>query len=223
MAVGVAGTCAPTPINQTFAGLKGAVADSMGFGGDSKVLGVAGSGINNAVRYLDHRLWSWLLTSQSITLATDTDEYTLTGNFKAPRSNELQNSAGAPKSRLGWEDPKTFSSIWTDRSISGAPRAYTVFNMHEDCLLTLNVPSSSTFVTEFPTLLLRYYKRLQTYAADGSSQTIPPEVELFLELYARWLTAAVVRPGLITTYERAWQRQETALLRSESHSQVRDF
>jgi hypothetical protein len=227
MAVGVPASTAPTPANQTFAALKGAVAASVGFAGDPQVEGIAGSGINNAVRYLSTAgpggLWSWLLTTDSITLALDTANYDLNNDFKAPRTAELLDSSGNAKSRLVWDDPKSFGNIWLDRSVSGSPSVYTVFNFHDTSQLSLNVPVSQAFLDSYSTINLRYYKRLQTYNGDGATQTIPAEVELFLEMYARWEISVLMRPRQADDYRAMWRNYEIALRRSESHLQVKDF
>jgi len=223
MAVGVASSTSPTPPAQSWDALRSKVANAVGFGGDPEVLGLAGEGINNGARYLNSRMWSWLLTTEDLTFVADQADYTLAANFHAPRSAELLDSSGNAKSRLYWEDPKTFSDLFLDRSVSGEPRVYTVFSFYDNGKLTLSSPASTAFLTKYPTLRLRYYKHLQTYSSGGSSMKIPPESELFLEMYAKWEVSATLRPQLTGTYERMWRSQEVAMLRAESHRFVKDF
>jgi len=223
MAVGVGSSVTVTPPSQTWGGLKGKIANAVGFGGDTKVLGLAGEGVNNATRYLNTRLWSWLLVSEDLTLVADQADYSLSSNFNVPRNSELLDSSSKPKSRIVWQDPKTFGNEWVDRSVSGDPRAYTIFNIHDTGKVSLNVPPSAAYVAKYPTLRLHYYKRLQAYTSDAEAMKIPAEVELFLEMYAKWEISAIIRPQLTGVYERMWRSYETALLRAESHKQVKDF
>jgi len=223
MAVGVKGSVIVTPPNQTWAMLNGKIANAVGFGGDSKVLGLAGEGVNNATRYLNTRLWSWLLVSEDLTFIADQADYQLANDFNAPRNNELLDSSSKPKSRLVWQDPKTFGNEWVDRSVSGDPRAYTIFNIHDTGTVTLNVPPSAAYIAKYPTLRLRYYRRMQIYTSKAGIMKIPVEVEPFLEMYAKWEISAIIRPQLTNVYERMWRSYETALLRAESHKQVKDF
>jgi len=226
MASGVPASGVTEPSNSTFNQLKSRVAASVGMGGQQRALDLAGDGINNGIRRVNSKLWSWLLTTADITTVADQANYneddSVPGDFKAPRSMLLLDSSSNESSRLVWLLPKDFDNLWLDRRNSGEPRTYTVHNIHDNRTLSLSAAPTAKWVAAYPTMRLRYYKRLGLYSGNETTQ-IPVEAELMIEYFARAEVASVVRPGALSRYESMWRDQERELRSAEMRWQVGDF
>lgn len=186
MAVAVPGA-APTPPHETFSSLKRSVVDIVQGADDVELLALAGRALNNAVRKLNTHNWNWSLRQQTITFVVDDADYNLNPDWKAPRKFQLNNSSAVRRSWLDWEPPKLFLDRRYDATQSGQPESYTVINPSNALLVLLNIPPSSSWVTDFPTGTLQYYSRVNTYSQDDDVLDIgPSELDLFVLWYARW-------------------------------------
>jgi hypothetical protein len=224
MATSVSASVAPVPANQTFAALKSSVLRSVGMADQGAADPLAAQAINNAVRQLNTRNWSWMAGSETVTFVADTDEYTLTTkSFKSPMAFELLNSSSKVNGRMKFMEPHEFMDTYQVREASLNPGVYTVFNFHNDCKITLSSPPNASFVTNHPTGKIRMYKRLLGYKGAADSMTIPSEVELFIEYFARYEVALLVKPSLAVLNERMWRNTELAMMRSDADQITADF
>jgi hypothetical protein len=226
MGSGLPASSVTSPTNSGLNALKERVADSVGMGGEDRALQLAESGINNAIRRLNGRLWSWATTTADITTVASQGDYTATDgvptDYKGPRSLMLLDSSSQEVRRLVWVDPKIFEAEYQDRSADGTPLAYTIKNIHDNLTLYLSTLASASWVASNPTMRLRYYKRLGYYAGNGSLQ-IPSEAELMIEYFARAEIASVVRPGSAHRLDAIWREQEVELKRAEVRDSLGDY
>src|SRR6185503_4793287 len=86
MPIVVGGGAAQSPGLTTFSSLKNKVARYVQMPDDDEGLEIAGQEINDAIRELNTRTWYWALTSETLTLVADTQDYALSSNFKAARN-----------------------------------------------------------------------------------------------------------------------------------------
>lgn len=157
---------------------------------DADVATIAKEGINEGFLRLNTRKWTWARISEDLTLVTGTQEYAIGGTFKAVRSCETLNAAGEVNGQLGFVDPKNFEDVFPNRSVSGSPSAYTIFNEFDNGKLTLSCPASAGYVAVYKKLRLRYWRRTNTLTGDSSLSTCPSECEPFLVWTARAVVAA---------------------------------
>lgn len=162
---------------------------------NSEALSVAVDGIVDSIRKLNTSIWQFNLTYQDITLAAGTKEYTLAAAFRAPRHCELLNASNVPVSRLHWQDPKTFNIGFEDRSASGDPNYYTVFNIHDTGYLDFDCPPTSGFVGSYPTARIRYYASLQYLTNDSDTIGGPSELEGYIVWHAKGYISSIYDPG----------------------------
>jgi hypothetical protein len=73
--------------------------------------------------------------------------------------------------------------------VDGSPSIYTVRNFTNSQQLTLNIAPDSGFTGQWPTLRLRYFRRIPTLVDDADCPNCPSEVELFIIWAARYAVA----------------------------------
>ena len=185
-------TTSPTPATMTRSAMVSEVTNYVLLPEDGEAQARAVEGLNDAIRYLNMRNWNWSLTRHDITLVADTAEYGLAASFKGPRAAELLDSSSNAKDRLGWFLPRTFIDAYHDRSTSGTPDGYTVFDEQARGKVTLSCPCSSGFVSSYPTLRLWYFARLAYLTTDGDQAIeAPSEVCGFILWHAKMLIASI--------------------------------
>jgi hypothetical protein len=178
MAITPGNQTSQTPANQAFSVMKTEVARYVKAPNSTEILGVAGDGINDAVRRLNGRIWEWNFTSEEITLVGDQKEYDVNDTIKLPRHLELLNSSDvASGGRILYMAPKEFLVRFTDRTGSGEPRLNTVLNPRNYGQLTFNQAPSSSWVAKNPKARHWYYRYLQTLSAAGDTLAVPNDVE----------------------------------------------
>lgn len=224
MPVVVGGTQA-VPGCQDFATLKDRVARYVRAPDDAEVRTSIGYEINDAIRELNTRNWLWAITSSDITLTASTADYTIPTDFRAPRILERLNTLSQRDGRIPWIEPKTFMDRTPSSTVDGSPSLYTVRNFTNSQQLTLDVAPDSGFVGQWPTLRLRYYRRLPTLTNDSDCLDCPSEVELFIVWAARYAaalqmdtTAYRIQPALAEK-KAIWAR----LTASDTESEVGDW
>jgi len=158
---------------------------------DAEARRIAGDGLNEAIRELDARRWSWMETSHDITLSASTATYAVPANYKDTIWVEFLDSGGSRRGWLDYQDPITFLSDRKDDTSDGTPEICSVVNSYDSAVLTLDVPVSSSFASTYPTLRHYYWARVQIMVADSDTVNVPTEVESFILWKAKAYMAAV--------------------------------
>lgn len=228
MPEGSSGTFSQSPAAQLFSTLYGRVQNYVKGAGYSDVQTIAKEGINDAIKLLNTRLWSWARVKTDITLVAGESgrEYALNGAFKAPRSAELVDSGSKINGTLFWIDPKTFDELLPDRTARSDPARYTIFNVFDNGFLTLDGAPSTAFIAAHPTLRLRFYRRTNLLSSDADTVTsigVPTEFEPFLVWHARMVVAAHWDEDKFEKAERMAERWWQALKRDDGRVETSDW
>lgn len=212
-----------TPATRSFSRLQKEVAFYVAAPDDPEALELAGLGINDAVRQLNMRNWTWALDYDDLYTVAGTGDYPLSSGFRAPRHMELLDTNGLPSSSLAWYDPKTFMSKFASRTDTGDPCAYTVVNAADLGSFTLNCAPSAAWVDKYPVCRLRYYRRMEFLVLPTDTITAPSDVESFVTWHAKMTVAASMSPDRVGLAESQARRAWQMLLRDEMESQVSDW
>lgn len=164
---------------------------------DSTLAGAMTDWINDGLNKLrTEERWPWLLVTENVTLVAGTASYVLTTTTaKKIRHVHLLDSSNNEKSLLNYLDPKSFMDMYPDRSQSGSPCHYTVFNLNADGTIDLSVPPDAGFIASYPKLKVRILKRMGQFFSTSLTDTIttlgggPIELESFLSWHAKALGA----------------------------------
>lgn len=186
----VAGTYTQSPAGTAFSTLYARAQNYIQGPQDANVAAIAKEGINEGIYRLNTRKWNWARISADIALVTGTQEYALGATFKAPRACQLLNPAGEVAGLLPWIDPKELDAFFPDRSASGSPEAYTIFNIFDNGKFTLARPPAAGFIASYAKVRLRYWRRTAVLSADADLFSGPSEFEPFLVWTARAVVAA---------------------------------
>ncbi len=197
---------APTPGTKPFSTIKREIARYVLRDESADALTAAGEAANNGVRFLNLQEWRWGLSYQDITFVVGQADYNLDTQFDKPRSFSLMNSSDQPYGRLEFVNPKTFEENWPYSTENGHPHYYTVFNDHENGLVTLNHAPSQSWVDQTPTGRLRFFRRLSLYAEDDNRLDGPTEAELFVIWYGRFDLANTYAPEKAAAAEKQFNR-----------------
>src|SRR3990172_4815255 len=184
------GTFTQAPAAIAFSTLYARVQNYVLAPSDTDVATIAKEGINEAISRLNTRRWNWARHHADITLVAGTQEYALSATFKGPRAAELLDSTGEVVSRLEFLDPKELDYLYPDRHSQGYPSHYTIFNEFANGMLTLSATPSSGFVTQYPKVRVRFFRRIPYLSADADLFYGPTEAETYLVWYARANVAA---------------------------------
>src|SRR3989304_581628 len=141
MAEATTGTFTQTPAALAFSPVYARVQNYIYSPSDADAATIAKEGINDAIKRLNTRRWTWLRTHADITsVAGETGrEYTIQANFKSPRHMELLDSSSRIVGALEYMDPKNFDFVFPDRT-SASISHHTVFNVFANAMLTLSGP-----------------------------------------------------------------------------------
>lgn len=223
MAVVVSGSFSPSPAARACSDLKADVARYVGATNAARALAEAENCIGTAVAKLNTKLWNWAIVYQDITLVAGTSDYDLAAPFKAPRKAELLNGSGTPLSRLTYLDPHSFSDEYYDRNTQGSPQVYTVENPHEYGQVNLSSPPHSSFVSQYPTLRLRYYQKVQPCSGSVTSLDIPHETAEWVSWYAKSLLAAARDPQKFSVADQTQRDLWRGLISSKVADELSDW
>lgn len=190
---------------------------------DTNQVTVAKEGINEGILRLNTVDWWWSRIALDVTLVAGTQEYALGTTFRKPRACETLNTAGEVNGQLGWVDPKEFEAVYYDRSTTGSPSAYTIFNEFVNGMVTLSCPPSSGFIAVYPKLRLRYYRRTAVLSGDSDLLAAPTEVEPFLTWLARATLAAHWAPEKVAFAETRAEKLWSLLRRENTTHELGDF
>lgn len=213
MGIGVGTSSAQTPLNRNFGGMKKYVAAYVQGAQLTSVLADAGAAINGAVDFVNMNRWKFLHKSDTITLTADTASYTTPADLKRPLKLYRLNGSSERQGQIDFREQDVFFDELHAQTGSGFPTYYTIPSAGVRTLLLDRAPSSD-FVTQYPTLELRYYARLQNFSDDGDTigdLNAPPELWSFLAWYARWDLASVRAPRQADAAERHWKTMFTRL------------
>jgi hypothetical protein len=209
MAITPGNQTSQTPANQQFSALQTEVARFVKAPNSTEILGVAGDGINDAVRRMNSRIWEFNLTSEEITLVADQKEYDVDDTLKLPRHVEFLNSSTVAVGRIFYIPPKDFLIRFADRTGSGEPRYYTVLNPRNYGQMTFNIAPSSSWISTYPKVRHWFYRYIQTLTNATDTLAIPNDAERVIlwgakqyvaELYGNDSQVAMA----VRNYREAW-------------------
>lgn len=194
---------APTPAVRALSALQAEIGNYILAPDDTTLKATFVDYLNDGLDRLSTReRWPWLLTSENITLVADTASYELvTPTAKKIRHVHLLITGDKERGLLPFRDPKTFMLDFPDRSVSGDPECYTVFNMIADGKIDLSVPPSAGFIGIYPKLKVRMLKRMLRFSSGSTSDTLttlgggPKELEAFIVWHAKAQAASVHDPA----------------------------
>jgi hypothetical protein len=150
---------------------------------DPEVLGYAISGIQEAVDFLNMRLWSWQLRTSGFVYVVGTKDYTFPIGIRAPR--HLNNKNGSTTSSVGYLDPKSFF-LETRGDDTGEATSYTLMPAdNSTSFVRLSHAPTTASVVTYPSGELTYYERITYPANTASGIDVPPEVERVIMDFAR--------------------------------------
>lgn len=177
MAITPGNVTTQTPPNQAFSALKTEVARYVKAPNSTEIQGVAGDGINDAIRRMNSRPWEFNLDSVEITWVADQKEYNIEGDLKLPRHLELLDSNDVARRRLQFLPAKTFMSVFIDRTGSADPRAYTILNPRNHGQLTLDRAPTTGWIANYPKARLWFYRYINVLSGDSDVLLVPNDVE----------------------------------------------
>ena len=212
-----------TPPTDTLTTLQRAVAGYVLMPTDDEVLDTASLGIRRAIDRLNTRTWNWNLVYQDITFVAGTQEYTLQNQFKAPRNLELRRTDGTPYARLVFQPWGTFLKESNYNGTSSNPECYTINNDNIYGTLRLDASPASSFVAQYPTGRLWYYKRVPYPETSNNSLNVPSEAVQYIQYAAEGLTADRYAPEKA---QPAYMRAERAyrdLIADDCHGRQSDW
>jgi hypothetical protein len=185
-------TWSPTPAADTLGTLQKAIAGYVLMPTDDEVLETALMGIRRAIDRLNTRKWNWAATYSTVTFVAGTQEYTLDQSFKAPKNFALRNTSAVDTSRLKYLPWGTFlkEAQWDHATTgTGSPSFYSATNVNLFGVIRLDVSPDASFVANYPTGRLWYYRRVQYPTATGTALDVPSEVVGFVQEWAEGFTA----------------------------------
>jgi len=201
MAVAVGSSVTQVPAPETRSGITRQVLNYVQAVSDPDLEAAVHDAINGGIDLLNSRMWWWNIKEHDITLAADTDEYTINSNFKKPISLFRMNSSSKLEGRLRWKEPKVFFDEHAWNRDGSNPWVYTVITPKDNAQMTLNAAPNSDFVTAWPTLRFKYAARVGYLNSDDAELDTPPEFRSLVMWYARWEFAS--QRGKISETDRA--------------------
>jgi len=209
-----------TPPGRTFSELKRAVVDIVQGANDPELLDVAGRSINNAIDELNLYNWIKLAGKQDITLSLNQADYSIQSDVKNPIGLGLWNN-GAPKSKLQFKEYRTLEEEHPWAVDSGWPMAYTIY--YEERALSLNVLPNQSFIDNYDTMRLRFFRRVHHLVDDSQRLDLPSEFNSYVLWQARFDLASV--RGEFAQADRAGVKSARLLsqLRNDDHETETDW
>lgn len=202
-------TFSPSPGNKTFGELKSEVARYVGMPDSPEGLVIAGDGLTDAIRQLNMNVWDFTLAKFDVDLAANQYVYDGPADFHKPRHAVFLDATSGIMGTCGWQDPKEFQAAEVSHSSSSNPNYYTVYNSSIDGQLELDNAPDSQFVTDNPTLRLRYYRYIAYPVNQDDVISVPAQVESFITWHAKSYIASIFAPDkqgpADTRAQRAWK------------------
>lgn len=190
---------------------------------DPEALGIAGSGINDAINSIVNiKNWSWLVTTSGFALTADDNTYPVPTDFRQERNLSLLNTAGEVARRVGFEDPKVFDTRFQHGGSStigtGTPDHYTVTDPYPSGVIRFDRTPNSATIDTYPSGQIMYYSRVPELVANNDTLDVPPEVESMVLWYAKSYMASIFAFDQVRYAESRWQPLFRQLKRNESEN-----
>ena len=190
MALGVAEDDIYIPSPRTYESLKRDVLNYIqGTQDDTDLDSLAGRAINDGIDRINSRTWKKIVEKMDITTVADDDDYPLLLTVKEPMVLLELDSSSNRQGRLEFKDLKSFYTERPNATVSGTPSHYTI-QPHQRMLL-LDVPASSGYVSQVPTLQFWYFRRIPHLTDEANKLDIPPEFERLVINHAAAMLAAI--------------------------------
>lgn len=208
---------------KTFATLQRDVASYVKLPADNEALGIAGSGINDAINsVVNVRNWSWQVTTSGFQLLAGDNTYPVPTDFRAQRNVSLLNTAGEIARRVAYEDPKLFDTKFSQGSASaisaGTPNNYTITDPYPSGVIRFDATPNQATIDTYPSGQIMYYSRVSELTSDTDALSVPPEVESMILWYAKSYLAAIFASDQVKFAESRWQPLYRQLKRNESNT-----
>lgn len=149
-------------------------------------------GLNSGIALINGQEWKKFHGYQDITTVQGTVDYSLDDNFKDPITLDLLDASGNPDGFLEYKPYHRFMRMFPISTTESWPSHYTIF-YDEQRLLTLNYQPQASFVSQYPTMRLRFHRR-EPELVGAAATTLTPEFDWFLIWHARAELAADRNP-----------------------------
>jgi hypothetical protein len=154
---------------------------------DPEALGYAISGIQEAVDFLNLRLWNWQIRTSGFAYVVGQKDYNFPIGVRATR--HFNNKNGSLTKSVGYLDPKSFN-IEIAGDLTGEATSYTLFPAaNTTSFVRLSHAPTADSVVVYPSGELTYYARITYPTNTASGIDVPPEVERVIMEFARAYTA----------------------------------
>ena len=209
-----------TPPSRSFSELKRAVVDFVQGASDPELLDVAGRSINNAIDEMNVYNWIKLADKQDFTISVNQADYSIQSNVKDPMGLGLWKD-GNPKSKLSFKEYRTLEEEHPYAVDAGWPTVYTIY--YEERVLSLNLLPSQSFVDNYDTMRLRFFRRIPHMVDDSQRFGAPSEFSSYVMWQARSELATV--RGETRLFSIAEGKSQTILsrLRNSDHETETDW
>ena len=169
--------------------------------------------LNQAIKELNGRspLWSFLRTTQSITLVDGTATYTLNSNFNKESKAVLIDTDTNEFGPLLYYDWEAFQSFARKQHRTGRPEIYTFKSAFADEAVEFYPVPDAGAATDF-TVDLTYYKRLGACADNATQIAAPAETEPWLVTRAQAIMAQIKDPTRFVPFQADASRLWKALV-----------
>lgn len=187
-------TWVPTPRPEAVSALQKSIAGYVLMPADDEVLDAAMMGIRRAIDRLNLTTWNWAITSQAITFVAGTQTYSLERPFKRPRNFHLLDTNGLRTGRLSylpWDELLKETDETRD-----CLEYYSIPNDREDGLLTLVSSPTASFVSQYPSGVLTYYRRVP-YPSVDTTMDVPSEATGYIQASAEYFVANRYDPNKV--------------------------
>ncbi len=154
------------------------------------VLKDAEDGVLSAIRRMNSRIWNWNTKTSDIALVTSQDEYDVPDDFFKPHTLARLDTNSKLDGVLTFMHPQEFLSQFTNKTLDGDPKLYTVLSRTQFGELVLSHTPKATFVTRYPNLRMHYFASIPKPVGDGNVVAVPDNVGEFILWQASWVVAA---------------------------------
>jgi hypothetical protein len=195
---------------KTFSTLQRDVASYVKLPTDTEALGIAGSGINDAINnVVNSRSWEWQKKTYNFALTANDNTYPVPTDFREPRNLSILNVAGEVAREVGYTDPKihdrAFQRGTGDDIRTGIPTNYTIDDPYPSGIIRFDRTPDANTVSTYPSGALMYYGRVPELTSATDTMEVPPEVESLILWYAKSYVAAIFASDQVRYAENRWQ------------------
>lgn len=186
---------------------------------------VAGSGINIAIDEMNGKIWNFTLTTSGFPFQSGVTDYAFTSGVRATRNFSYTDTNGVVNGRFKYYDPKSFEQSFPDRTATGTPTAYTLYESYPYPTIALNCVPSADFVTNHPSGIFRYNARIPNLLTSGDSlSNLPPEAINVIMWNARAITSlSYDQEQKVDFAQRKYVDAYRTLRSQQTENELRDF